>query len=206
MMSVLYSDIDWTKVEYVGFDMDGTLYDEYDFIKQAYYEINAKLINDTNILNFMLNRWLEKGSSYPFIFDEAYSKCQNIEYSKEEFISLALDIFRNFTPKLSLTNRSKDILNFCKKRYTIFLITDGNPILQRRKYKALKLSDYFDEKNVVFTGEYSKEYHKPNTKALDLLSIESTQSVFFGDRNNDMNFALSANMQFQKVYNMIKVK
>ena len=154
----------------------------------------------------MLNRWLEKGSSYPFIFDEAYFKCKDIEYSKEEFISLSLDIFRNFTPKISLSNRSKYFLEFFKENYELFLITDGNPILQEKKYKALKLSIFFDEENVVFTGKYSSDYHKPNTRSLDLLSIKNGQSVFFGDRDNDRDFALSVNMKFQRVYNMIELK
>ena len=72
-MNALFNNIKWNEVKAVGFDMDGTLYDEYEFISQVYSEINIRLINDLEVLRFMEKRWLEKGSSYPFIFQEAYS-------------------------------------------------------------------------------------------------------------------------------------
>ena len=86
MLNALYKDIDWSSITTVGFDMDGTLYDEYDFIKQVYSEINSQLIQNNEILLFMNQKWIEKGSSYPHIFDEAYERSNNISYSQEEFV------------------------------------------------------------------------------------------------------------------------
>ena len=204
-MNALYKNINWNIVSTIGFDMDGTLYDEYDFIKQVYCEINTKLINNNNILDFMLMRWLEKGSSYPYIFNEAYDMWKkNIDY-KDDFINSALDIFRNYNPSLSLTNRNRDLLEYYKNKYSLFLISDGNYHLQQKKYNALGLSDFFEVHNVVFTGKYSSEYHKPNTKSLSLISVNEKEAVFFGDRGNDINFALASSMQFQKVYNMTEI-
>ena len=204
-MNALYKDINWDTVSAIGFDMDGTLYDEYDFIQQVYCEINTKLINNDKILNFMLMRWMEKGSSYPYIFDEAYSMLKTNINNKKDFISSALNIYRNYSPSLSLSNRSRDILNFYKSNYPLFLISDGNYHLQQKKYNALGLSDFFDKSSVIFTGQYSSEYHKPNTRSLSLISVDVNKAVFFGDRCHDMEFALTSNMQFQKVYNMIEV-
>ena len=203
-MNALYKDIIWDTVRAIGFDMDGTLYDEYDFIQQVYCEINTKLINNDNILDFMLMRWLEKGSSYPYIFDEVYSMLKK-NMDKKDFINSALNIYRNYSPILSFSNRSRDVLNFYKNNYSLFLISDGNYNLQQKKYNALGLSDFFDKNSVIFTGQYSSEYHKPNTKSLSLISIDANMAVFFGDRCNDMEFALATNMQFHKVYNMVEV-
>ena len=51
-------------IKYVGFDLDGTLYDEFDFIYQVYSKIvkaNASLLGDNmSALNWMKERWLEK--------------------------------------------------------------------------------------------------------------------------------------------------
>lgn len=206
MLNVLYNDINWSKIAYVGFDMDGTLYDEYDFIIQIYSKINKELIQNEEILSFMLNRWLEKGSSYQYIFEEAYEMCKNVSISKEYFIQRALNIFRNFNPKLNLTERNKMLLSYFKTNYEIFLITDGNYNLQKRKFNSLGLSNYFKEDNVIFTGKYSSDYFKPNIKSLELLKFEVYDGVYFGDRSVDKVFASDAHLKFQQVYNMIGAK
>lgn len=204
MMNYLFNTINWKKIKHVGFDMDGTLYDEFEFIVQPYKEISKILGKDSFV--FMKNRWLEKGSSYPLIFDETYDKFGvNCDLNKTEFIKRALTIFRNYNPKLKLTHRVQSMLYECKKNYSLFLITDGNPILQRKKFEELKLAKYFNTENSIFTGDYSHDYHKPGIKSLNLLDIDPKNSVFFGDRINDEGFAVNSGMQFQKVYNMIKI-
>jgi FMN phosphatase YigB (HAD superfamily) len=205
MLNVLYKNIDWKNITAVGFDMDGTLYDEYNFITQAYTEINRQLIQDEAVLLFMCCRWIEKGSSYPHIFNEAFEKCNNNPNNQEEFIHKALCIFRNFVPQLSLSNRNKILLSYLQKNFDLFLITDGHYELQKNKYTSLGLSRYFQIENVVFTGKYSSDYHKPNTNSLNYINLNLDKSIYFGDRDIDKQFALSSCMQFQKVYNMVKV-
>jgi len=205
MLNALYNDIDWNNVTTIGFDMDGTLYDEYDFIYQVYSEINYQFIQNEEALSFMLHRWLEKGSSYPYIFDETYKKFSNIPLSKDLFIEKSLELFRTYTPSLSLTKRNKYILEYCQNNFDIFLVTDGNKTLQEKKFISLGLTKYFEPNNVILTGKYTPEYHKPSNKSLEFLDLNIAHSVFFGDRDKDETFALSSKMQFQKVYNMIKV-
>ena len=48
MLNVLYPDIDWSHIKYIGFDLDGTLYDEFEFIVQTY----KKIILENNELRF----------------------------------------------------------------------------------------------------------------------------------------------------------
>ena len=48
MMKSLFNKINWDKISYVGFDMDGTLYDEYEFISEVYKEI-SKLLKPESI-------------------------------------------------------------------------------------------------------------------------------------------------------------
>jgi len=205
MLNAIYRKIDWDGVINVGFDMDGTLYDEYEFIEQVYSEINREIINDRKVLSFMLQRWLEKGSSYTHIFEEAYKLIDTSDYTQSEFIEHALSIFRTYKPQLMLTTRNQQLLQYFRSKFNLFLITDGNTELQQNKFHSLMLNKYFADNNVFFTGKYSPEYHKPNIKALDILGINHKKSVFFGDRRKDKEFALSAGMQFQKVYNMVGV-
>lgn len=206
MLSVLFKDIDWENITTVGFDMDGTLYDEFDFIKQVYSEIDKQLIQNKNVLSFMKQRWMEKGSSYPYIFAEAYDKCKRKSFEKEVFISKALDIYRKFDPKISLTEGNKKLMAYFKKKFKLYLITDGNYELQKKKFVSLNLSEYFEEKYVVFTGKYPPEFHKPNTKSLELIDLNTDKSVFFGDREIDKEFAISSQIQFIKVVNMLEIR
>lgn len=195
-MKSLYKKINWNKISYVGFDMDGTLYDEYEFISQVYKEI-SKLLKPES-MSFMKKRWLEMGSSYPFIFSEAFDK-YNVGNDKETFIKESLNIFRNFNPKIKLNENVKRILYHCKKNYEIFLITDGNPVLQKKKYNSLGLDKFFNKNKIFFTGLDPKIYSKPKIESLKLLSIEPEKSVFFGDREVDKQFSKNSKMQFQEV-------
>lgn len=204
-MNVLYKNINWDIVKYVGFDMDGTLYDEFNFIVQPYKQI-ADLFNDSaDVFKYMSHRWLEKGSSYKHIFDETFEQYTLIQKTKKEiFIQQALSIFREFNPKLNLSSRVEMILEYCKNNYKIFLVSDGNHLLQKRKFSALGLDRYF-KNNVVFTNQYSNDYEKPNNRSIELMDINPKESLFFGDRDNDINFAINSKMQYKKVYNMLEV-
>lgn len=205
-MNAFLNKINLENIKYVGFDMDGTLYDEFDFIVQVYKEISDLFVLHNNVFEHMSLVWLEKGSSYNKIFDETYDlfKLKNM-LDKQKFIKEALYIFRNYKPKLTLTPRVTEILKYFYNSYRIFLVTDGNYKLQEAKFKALGLEKYFEIDNVVFTGKYSDEYYKPNTKSIELLNINPKEAIYFGDRIQDELFAKSSRMEFKKVYNMIEV-
>ena len=206
-MNVFFEDIDQKKIKYIGFDMDGTLYDEYDFIIQVYTEISELFQNSIEVLRYMSIKWLNKGSSYNRIFEETYDQFKlKKNTSKKKFVEEVLNIYREFQPKLNLSNRAKFILEILKKNFNLFLITDGNPILQKKKFASLDLQNYFDNDKIVFTGDYPPSYHKPNIKSIDLIKIECERAIFFGDRDIDKKFASSAKMNFKYLNNMLITK
>jgi len=212
MLSVLYPDIDWSHIESIGFDLDGTLYDEFEFIVQTYKKIilenyNFFCIEDqTEILEFMTKRWLQKGSSYNRIFEETFNQYATRDISlRKKFIDKALNIFRTFTPYMLLPERSCTILSYLKKNsYNLFLITDGNAELQRQKICSLGLDRIFNN-NIFFTSKFGSEYEKPSIKILKYINISmsSDKVVYVGDREVDKLFAENAGFKFLKVYNLI---
>ena len=203
-MNVFFKKLEGLDIKYVGFDMDGTLYDEYDFIVQPYKKISKLFKKSEEALNFMCFKWLEKGSSYNKIFCETFDKFEtNEKEPKKKSIEKALAIFRNFEPSLMLSYRAKTVLEFCKNRFFLFLVTDGNPVLQKKKFNSLSLKNYFHKDRVIFTGEHADEYKKPNKKSIELINIDCEKAIFFGDRHVDEKFALSAKMKFQYVRNMM---
>jgi len=213
MLNVLYPDINWSHIKYIGFDLDGTLYDEFEFIIQVYKKIifeNKKFLcieNQTKILKFMTERWLQKGSSYNRIFEETFNQYSTCDISfQKKFINNALNIFRTFTPDMLLPERNKAILSHIKKSsYYMFLITDGNLELQSQKNCSLGLDKVFNNNNIFFTRKFGSEYEKPSIKILKYIDISSNpdQVVYVGDREVDRLFAKDADFQFLEVYNLI---
>ena len=205
MLKSLYPRVTWDQIEAVGFDLDGTLYDELDFILQVYSPIAALLANVTKqwqheIYWWMVNRWLEKGSSYNRIFQEVLDSKDVDGETTNKTIEECLDIYRNFQPKLSLTNRVRILLDNFKNKYPLFLITDGNSALQRAKFKALGLEKWFDHSNVVISGDYGTEYQKPSafmaSQTEILQNVSPYRIIYFGDRQKDALFASNVGFRF----------
>lgn len=204
-----FNEIRIENYDVIGFDMDGTLYNELCFIKQVYKRI-AMLLHEHSsshtfdrIYNWLVNRWKEKGSSYPFIFKEAIEMF--VGNSGNSIVKECLYIYRNFKPNLKLNPEiGKTLETLINKNYSLFLVTDGNYVLQKTKFYSLGLIDWFKQDNVIFTGKLGEEYYKPNTKAINHISCldESPKSVLYiGDREVDANFAINANFDFFMVDN-----
>ena len=212
MLNTLFPNFVSSDIKCVGFDLDGTLYDEFDFINQVYLKIvkeNTNLLSDDlSALRWMEERWLEKGSSYNLIFDEVYDRFGTEERHKMFFIKSSLEIYRNFKPELKLSRRASIILEALKDQYKLFLVTDGNSALQRSKFDALGLGSWFLKKDCIFTGDYGKNGYKPSLKAVGPFFLEFSPSscLFFGDRDIDQEFSECAGMNFVRMLNMIVVK
>jgi FMN phosphatase YigB (HAD superfamily) len=206
-MKFLYNSVQWNQVQAVGFDLDGTLYNEHDFISQVYQSISLELgaycAHDANeIFHWMDKRWLDKGSSYPYIYSEVLDQfgCTGDHH---EAIKRCLKIYRNFKPQLVLNQDIREWLEELKREYPIFIVTDGNAKLQASKYLALGLDQWFKQENVGFTGYYGTDFYKPSIKIMDhmqlLHEVNAQHVVFFGDRDVDQQFADAAGFMFIKV-------
>ena len=214
-MKYLCSEIPWNNIKAVGFDMDGTLYDEFDFIHQVYNPI-AKIFSDSNgdsdtIKKSMLKKWLANGSSYPFIFSEIAVETGLRSSEHEKKIKEALILFRNFVPILHLSERIKFLLEGLKKKYELFLVSDGSSILQWNKIKALELENYFKKQNIFVSGDYGEWAEKPTLTSLDHLTVfkkdlRKNEVVFIGDRIVDENYSKDAGFYFKNVDSIFNKK
>lgn len=214
-MKYLCPEVPWEKIKSVGFDMDGTLYDEFEFICQVFNPI-AKLFSDTEnssekIMNAMLLKWLEKGSSYPFIFSEIAIEIDLDKKLHEKKIKEALLIFRNFNPTLLLSERTKFLLDDLKSDYNLFLVTDGSSKLQWNKINSLGLKNYFKDQNIFISGDFAKGSEKPNLMSLNNIEIfqseyKSNEVVFIGDRKCDEDYANNAGFYFININSVFKKK
>jgi FMN phosphatase YigB (HAD superfamily) len=200
-------------IRIAGFDLDGTLYDEMDFIVQVYKPIAdnlTKLCNSSpeQISGWMLQRWLMKGSSYNSIFTEVLSNYGIHGPAAEAAVTECLAVYRGYKPQICLPLRVSFILEYMKKNYDLFLISDGNSSLQMEKFKVLGLARWISSDNVGFTGLYGLDFAKPSIKIIDKISVLQKcklpeSIVYFGDRDIDQQFAAAAGFQFVSVQGLI---
>ena len=208
MLKYLYRHIDWEHIDVIGFDLDGTLYDEAEFIAQVYEPIAAHLAHVcdsrlSEIYTAIFKRWLEKGSSYNRIFSEQLEKFGIEGVEAQQAISECLTLYRNFKPILTLPARVKLLLNLCHQKYSIFLVSDGSAALQMAKINALNLEHWFEPNDIGLTGLYDSQFAKPSTYILSKIDavggISKQRVVFFGDRSCDQQFAAAAGFQYVEV-------
>ncbi len=149
----------------IGFDLDGTIYDEYDFISQAYKPVSEIISHRLNqdptiIYSRLCIEWLHYGSSAN-IFQNVIGK-----YSKKEdaqLIAECVACYRSVDFSLALSARSKFIFSLLTELETnLFIVTDGNSNLQRRKIEKLGLYSWFKPENIAISGDYGKEMQKPS--------------------------------------------
>lgn len=197
------------KTKIIGFDMDGTLYDEFDFVSQAYHNVAKRLseqicVDERIAYRDLCNEWLKYGSSA-----NIFQKTADI-YSKEftgSFIKELVKEYRNAGFTLTLPHRTEFILDYLNSEgYRLFLITDGNSELQRRKIKSLGLSKWFDNDNIAISGDYGSQFQKPSpllSRKIKILEKNQEGVLYVGDRDVDLNFSISCRFDFIKVSNML---
>jgi hypothetical protein len=209
MLKYLYPEINWNEIDIIGLDMDGTLYNEIDFISQVYRPLAIKLAtvdkrSQEEIYSWMLSRWLEKGSSYNKIFEEVLFGVNVSNKYKNKLISECLEIFRGFRPKIFLSEWVESLLDEMSKSFPLFLISDGSSELQILKFESLDLGRWIKSNNVGITGNFGVEFFKPSLKIIEKIEILRGGSyegrvVYFGDRDVDEVFSNHAGFRFVRV-------
>ncbi|WP_135552179.1 HAD family hydrolase [Paenibacillus cymbidii] len=212
-MKFLSPEPDWQAVKAIGLDMDGTLYDEADFIAQVYRPISLYLAGELSceaeaLYAWMLQRWREKGSSYPYIFSEAIQRFgSGGREESTEWIRHCVQLFRQFRPMLRLADTTAKWLDDAAGNYALFLVTDGQAALQQAKIDALQLSRWIAPGNTAISGCYGADCQKPSTKLLDAIElfsqgrIQPGEVVYIGDRDVDEQFAKAAGFAFIRAIN-----
>lgn len=174
-------------VKVVVFDMDDTLYDESNFVKSGFKIVSQHFsqkynLNNESYYNKMLDILENQGRGK--VFDDVLRK-YNI-YSKTN-VKKSISLYRMHKPDINLSENSIEILNYLnKKKIPLYLVTDGNKIVQQNKATALNLDSYF--KKIFITHRYGIINAKPSTycfeKIAKLEKIPFDKIVYIGDNVN----------------------
>lgn len=147
----------------IFYDLDNTLYNQFDDIQQRINFCCKKYNLNTDIANFWKNEWLDSGILKTDIIDKIINKFK-IQTQKD----LIIQCYRNYKTNIMLDKEIKSmLLEFKKQNILQFLITNGNRTTQTNKIKSLELHTIMNE--VVIP---TKEYQKPSNYWFEKLMIK----------------------------------
>ena len=172
-------------IKTVILDLDDTLYDEIDYCKSGFDAVSVFLANSPeapSAESIFESLWKQFTSgNHTKTFNTALDNL-NINYD-DNLIGELIKVYRNHTPKITLPDESKDVLNQLNKKYTLGLLTDGFLPAQQLKVQALEIEQYF--KLIIYTEQLGREFWKPSPvgfeKLLADLNTEPKSAVYVAD-------------------------
>lgn len=162
-------------------DLDDTLYEELTYVKSG-FRVVATMLEDEYSIPF--EHSYQKMCSYlpnnrGRIFDEVL---HSFGCFSPTVVNECISLYRNHRPTLELF---EDVIHFFLRfpKMKKYIVTDGNPAVQRAKIQALQLKKY----NIYYylTHIWGVEYEKPHPLAFQCICekehIEPSQAVYIGD-------------------------
>lgn len=168
------------------FDLDDTLYNEKDYVDSGILAV-AKYGEDrfgwnvSDSFDYMQTVLNQFGRGK--IFDLWLTS--HGRFSRSLVIE-CVKTYRHHTPSLKLASDVKEILAQLSSRYSLYLITDGHKIVQKKKVEALEISSFF--KKILITHRYGTRHAKPSTYCFGIIKNKENCSwqdmLYVGDNPN----------------------
>jgi len=182
------------------FDLDNTIYNEEDYLLQAYAAICDRFGNKADspdkedLLKILLDIYRKEGTGK--LFDKFLKKA-GID---QIFIVECLEILRTFHPpeKISMFRKTEDILNILiKNKMKIFVLTNGNPVQQRNKIRYISWKGKDKNITFIFANEIEAKPSPAGIRHIQQMTGNSNdQTVFIGDSETDQACARNAGIAF----------
>lgn len=163
------------------FDLDDTLYPELTFVQSGfqavakYLELNSGLSSKYSF-EFMLNSLELYGRGAIF-----NSLLEQHGMNTNTMVKKCVSVYRNHNPDIFLNTDAKDFLE--KIKGPVFLVTDGNKLVQAKKVDALNLGSSFTK--IYITHRFGIHNSKPSTHCFELiresLKCKWTDLIYVGD-------------------------
>lgn len=187
-------------IKSIVFDLDETILDRTKSIERFISYQHNKLVELGNSIDFMdyKNRFMYLDNNGYTWKDKVYGcLIEEFEIKGITMEKLLEDYVQNFNKFVCAIPNLYKVLDFLKnKDIKMGIITNGKTNFQMRNIEALHIKDYFD---VILISE-KEGMKKPQPeifiKALDILKIESSYSLFIGDHfENDIKGATNIGMK-----------
>lgn len=164
------------------FDLDDTLYDELTFVQSGFDAVSAYVhskykVRKNTVFTRLNSLLINKGRGV--IFNDMLEELG--VFSKKE-VQKCLSVYRLHKPKIHLWPEANDCLKRFKK-IPLYIVSDGNKIVQYNKIKALRLATMVDK--YYITHQYGIAQAKPSPycflKIAEKEKEDVSNIVYIGD-------------------------
>ena len=165
----------------IVFDLDEVLYDEKTYVISGFRTVSEFLEKDEAIPKKIIFEYLKRRlkNCRERIFNDLLD---NFRIYSQKNLKKCISVYRTHTPKIKLYSDAKDCLKRLKN-YPLYIVTDGNKMVQKNKIKALNLENHV--KKTILTSNYGLRNSKPSTfcfqKICDMEKTSPTNLVYIGD-------------------------
>lgn len=169
------------------FDLDDTLYSEYEFVKSGFMSVAKHISKNYNLSKKVIFHELieifhkhGRGKVFNIFFEN-----NNIKYPGNYIYEL-VDIYRyHQNYDIQLYDGAEALIKYLiKKNKKIAILTDTNWLVQKKKVKTLNLNSLVDK--VYYSNKHKTK--KPDIKLynmiLDYFKVEFHKTVWIGDDPN----------------------
>jgi len=170
------------RVKAIVFDLDDTLYDELTFVLSGFQAVADFMLKDLHIpsaesLRFMQKELQQNGRGR--IFDETLREYGAYTAKNRR---KCLSIYRLHKPNIRLYPEADDCLTRFKT-LPVYIVTDGNKIVQSNKVTALGLNSRI--KRAFITNRFGRDKAKPSSycfrKIAKIEKAETEEVVYIAD-------------------------
>ncbi|WP_314000971.1 HAD family hydrolase [uncultured Paenibacillus sp.] len=168
-------------IKVLVFDLDDTLYEELTYVKSGFLAVSSWLernlgIDNSKALAFLSNA-LAQGRGR--IFDDLLLHFQC--FTKKN-VTKCIQIYRSHTPMIKLDLAAERCLERFNE-YPLYIVTDGNKIVQHNKLLALGL--YKRVRRCFITHRFGVKHAKPSPYCFErinrLEAVSPAEVVYIGD-------------------------
>ena len=165
------------------FDLDDTLYEELTYVDSGFRAVarygnqmfGLDYADSYRVLTELLGH-IGRGK----IFDQWLD---SFGLASRGRVEKCIQIYRQHIPDIHLYPGAHTVLTEFSKTDALFLVTDGNKLVQSRKVHALGLSPYF--RKIYITHRYGLKASKPSLicfeRIQDLTGVKWNEMVYVGD-------------------------
>lgn len=176
----------------VAFDLDDTLFREWDYVRSGYRAVAAMIAGATGADAERLAAMMMRHR--PLGFEAVVSYIKGMTGAEMFTVDSMIEAYRSHVPVIELRPGARDMLDALSKAGAdLLLITDGSTRHQRAKIKALGISDLFEPGAIIISEESGgdKTSIVPWKLAADIYGKPGTRFFYVGD-NLKKDFLLPA--------------
>ena len=189
------------------FDLDNTIYNEEDYLYQAYAAIADRFADlipayDKEQLFFIMKEIFENQGR-----EKLFNKFLTSVNCDNSYLSECIDILRSFVPEkpIEINKYVKSILlDLIKRNKKIFVLTNGNADQQKNKIKHINWKGLDSYMHFVFAEEIEA---KPSPAGvlyiLKISGIEKNNAVFVGDSETDKVSAVKSGVNYLDINSLL---